>query len=204
MLAPVSKQDFKIEMYRLLDASFGMLDTSMRIQFELEQIRHTQVRIRQASLQGPLLIALTAAAVGVPAVWGILPDDSPRRLIIGGVIVIIALIAGLAVKQICDGRSEMKALENLTSPYSDQSLYQRADYLLFRISSYGSRLAAAERVRSLSTDAAVQRRFELAAQHWKKVLLEVEDEINVLQRGNRLTAEEAGIAKQWLESALTP
>lgn len=165
----------RIHFYRLLDSTYGALESSERIREEL-------IRARQRSLSNRVLVILLTLSTALPALYGILPDEIGQAKT-----VYLAVIAGagflfaiMAVFQWWEGRQEAREANDLLHVQSEQ-------FLQMQISSYLTRWIMASGIVGGKPDEPTLTNFTNIQRDWEERLSNRLEYVEAMWKNKRIS-----------------
>lgn len=192
----------KIEQYRLLDAHYGQLTTSMRLRDEHVKLRREQVRLRGQSVQNRVVAVLLTLVAGVPALFAVIPESSGFR---GWWPWVFGLLAVLYLAVLCrqwrGQKSEEAALNELLPESPDQAIEDQPAFMLMEISACGTRLSLARSVLEDLPGEPTKSKFQAAVEHHAAVLTSYAGRARKLHEKGQLSGERFATISRWIELA---
>ena len=190
----------RIQFYKLIDTTFGVLDQLMRVENELLRSRYAQVRMRTRGVwqRGIAALAITTAAIA--ALYSLVPEGS-RKWWIGVFVLLVAIYVIMLAFQYFYERDAESELQKLLPKNAFTALEFQALYLATQISAAGTRIDFANSVLDLKPSAGAKRRFEKLREYWRARLDELESDATDARTKGIISAEEHADIKEWLRAA---
>ncbi len=176
----------RIHFYRLLDSTYGALESSERIREEL-------IRARQRSLSNRVLAILLTLSTAIPALYGILPDEigQAKTVYLAALAGAGLLFAVMSVFQWWEGRQEAREANDLLHVQSEQ-------FLQMQISSYLTRWIMASGIVDGKPAEPALTNFTNIQRDWEERLCSRVEHVEAMWKSNRISDRVYSQLKTWL------
>lgn len=161
-----------INSYRLLDASYGTLETAVRLQNELVKSRLEQVEARKKSLIERFMLVVATLVAGIPVLHQLFPKDwgNYQNLLVWTFASAVVGYLGVGIYQLIADSDNDKELRKFLK--SNRLAARKLDddplFLQLQISTFLTRRTLAQEIVEESSNDAIVARYQGFADYWKQ------------------------------------
>lgn len=194
-----------IQHYRLLDVSYGSLETSERIRHELLALKYEQIKARKGSLLDRSIVALLTVVAGLPALYSLIPDNIGKLKTFSiSAFAILALaywiIGLLQWWKSSDEEKELDSILNTSPPYLTED---NPAFLQMQVSTLLTRRRLIKEILSKEElEEPVRKRFVVAGEYWNKRVDKAKRQVESLHKTGKMNPERFQEIQDWFQREL--
>ena len=191
-----------LQYYRMLDVSYGSLETAEKIRNELIILRHDQLQARRHSMVDRLILILITMLAGAPVLYSVLPDDlvASKDIWVSTFIFLAASYAFLGFLRWRAAKSETNVLEGLL----DETPHLTEDdpiFLEMQLSTFITRLAIVREILEKSPPENMLENLKSLESYWEMRIESTFETMEDLHAQGKITEERYERLQGWKSTA---